>query len=99
MGFTFNADGTVAVTQTSGGQGGTQKGKYKADEKSFTMTPTSIESAALPKAAIDQLNAALAKNPTPVTFTLEWKDADTIAVTQQGAAAPLNVPITLKRKK
>lgn len=99
MSFAFKADGTLAVTQTANGQGSTQKGTYKEEEKSFTMTPTSVESAAIPKATLDQLNADLAKNSKPITFTLEWKDADTIAVTQQGAPAPVNVPITLRRKK
>ena len=43
------------------------------------------------------MNAALAKNLRPITFTLVWKDPDTVAVTQQGAPAPVNVVIALKR--
>ena len=97
--FVFGADGTLAVIQTMGGQGSTQKGTYKEEEKTFTVIPTSFETPSLSKATLDQLNAALAKNAKPMTFTLVWTDADTIVVTQQGAPVPLNLAITLKRKK
>lgn len=99
MDLRFGGDGTLAVTQSVGGQTSTQKGTYKEMEKSFTMTPTSIEAANLPKETLDKVNAEMAKNPKAVTFTLEWKDPDTIAITQQGAPPPLDVAVTLKRKK
>lgn len=99
MTFTFGADGTLSVAQSANGQKSSQKGTYKEEEKSFTMTLTSVDAPGGPKAMIDGVNAELAKNPKKVTFTLEWKDADTISVTQQGAQPPLNVAFTLKRKK
>lgn len=97
--FNFGADGTIAVTQSAGGKGSTQKGTYKSEEMTFTMIPTSVESVAVPKATLDQLNAAIAKNPKPVVFDFVWKDDDTISVKQQGAQPPGDLAIVLKRKK
>lgn len=99
MVMTFGRDGILALKQTVKGQGSTQKGKYKEGKTSFTMTPTSIEAKNVPKATLDSMNANMAKNPTTVTFTLEWKGADTIMISQQGAQPPLNAKITMKRKK
>lgn len=97
--FNFGADGTISVMQSANGKGSTQRGTYKSDDKSFTMIPTSVESAAIPKESLDQLNAAIAKNPKPVVFTLVWTNDDTITVNQQGAQPPGDVAIILKRKK
>lgn len=95
----FENGGTLAFTQTAAGQTSTQKGLYKELESSFTFSPTAVESPGLPKESIDQINAALAATPQTVTFSLEWKDPDTIVVAQQGAPSLLAAPITLKRSK
>lgn len=99
MVMTFGRNGILALKQTVKGQGSTQKGKYTEGKNSFTMTPTSIESTSVPKASLDSMNATMAKNPTTVTFTLEWKGGDTILISQKGAQPPLNAKITMKRKK
>jgi uncharacterized protein YcfL len=99
MGVNFGNDGKLDIKQSVGAQGSTQKGTYVAEEKEIKATITALESASLPKGMIDAANSNLAKTPQKMTFTLKWKDADTINITQQGAPAPLNVPITLKRKK
>ncbi|HRI44059.1 MAG TPA: hypothetical protein PLL78_03930 [Fimbriimonadaceae bacterium] len=99
MTFRFGSDGTLALTQTAAGQTSVQAGSYKELERSFTFTPKSIEGAHIPKATVDQMNAMIAANPQTVTFALEWKDADTVVVTQQGAASVVAAPMTLKRGK
>ncbi len=97
--FKFGGDGTVQIVQTAMGQSSTQKGTYTSDEKQFTITATSVESATMPKAVLDQVNSMLQKTPRKMTFDCTWKDNDTIAITQRDAPAPMNEPITLKRKK
>jgi hypothetical protein len=81
------------------GQSSTQKGEYKEAEKSFTFKPSSIESPSINKEAAEKINSQIKSANKTITFAVEWKDADTINVTQQGASAPMNVAFTLKRKK
>jgi hypothetical protein len=97
--FKFGGDGTVQIVQTAMGQSSTQKGTYTSDEKQFTVTETSVESATMPKAMLDQVNSTLQKTPRKLIFDCTWKDNDTISITQRDAPAPMNLPITLKRKK
>ena len=97
LNFEFFKDGKLSVKQTAMGQTSTQKGDYKAEEKSFSFKPTSVDSPSLSKEASEKLNGQIKSHNKTVVFTLEWKDGDTINVTQQGAPAPLNTAITLKR--
>lgn len=99
MTFRFGSDGTLALTQTAAGQTSVQSGLYKELEKSFTFTPKAMEGAHIPKTTLDQMNAMIATNPQTVTFSVEWKDSDTVVVAQEGAASAVATPMTLKRGK
>lgn len=99
MDFSFSSDGNLTLKQSAGPGSSTVKGPYKELEKTFTFTPTSMESPVLDKATLKALNDEMAKTKQTVTFNLKWKDADTVSVAQQGAQPPLDKPVELKRKK
>lgn len=98
MDFHFDKDGTLKLTQSVMGKNSSQMGTYKEEEKSFSMTATSMEAPDLPKAMVDKVNEDLKKNPKTVTFDLVWKDENNIEVSQREARPPLDQKIVLKRK-
>jgi hypothetical protein len=97
--FDFSPDGKLAVKQSAKGQSSTQKGEYKEAEKSFTFKPLSIESPLINQEQAAKINAQIAAANKTVNFTVDWKDEDTINVTQQGDQSGMNITFTLKRKK
>ncbi|MEQ1932570.1 MAG: hypothetical protein ABL962_01635, partial [Fimbriimonadaceae bacterium] len=72
---------------------------YVEEEKQFILTVTGMESPKMTAEQLKAMNESIAKTPTKITFTVVWKDDDTVEVNQVGAMAPYNVPITLTRKK
>lgn len=96
MEMNFGKDGVLAFTQSAGGQTSIQKGAYKESEKSFTFTPTTMESPTLPKEQLDKINQAMSGKSRTSTFTLEWKDSDTIVISDPSSV--INTPFTMKRQ-
>ena len=95
----FGGDGTLSIKEFVGAQGGTSKGTYKADEKSLTFTLSSVEGTGIPREKVDEQNAALAMSPKTTNFSLEWKNEDTILITEIDAPPGQDKAITLRRKK
>lgn len=97
--YRFSPDGELELRQSANKKVSTQKGKYawKEGEKTFTFTPVSLQAEGDP-ALIRMVNEEMAKNPKTYTFELTWIDSSTINVKQQGAMAPLDSVITLRRK-